>query len=117
MGNAFKFLIVILFCILGVAAITGTGGRYAGSSGQLAAFETQTSGRKLYNQYCARCHAADGRSQNPIGLKLDAPDITGGRSVESISHKVANGKGKMPAFKKRLSPQQISAVSMYVHSL
>jgi cytochrome c6 len=47
-------------------------------------------------------------------LKADALEKYGKKSVEAISLQVTKGKGAMPAFGKKLSPEEINLVANYV---
>jgi cytochrome c5 len=74
-------------------------------------------GAEIYAASCARCHGADGRGQTPKGRQTGAKDFTDpkwqaleDRGIRAIT----NGKGKMPAFKGTLSPEEIKAVWEHV---
>jgi mono/diheme cytochrome c family protein len=74
---------------------------------------------KLFGQYCARCHGADGAGSTPMGEALSAPDFTDsgwqkGKSQREMTNVVTNGKEGMPAFRKKLTRQQISSLVVYV---
>ena len=68
---------------------------------------------------CAACHGADGKGNQALG----APNLTDkvwlhGWGEEAITHIVNNGKQNvMPAFEKRLSPEQIHVLAAYVWNL
>jgi cytochrome c6 len=47
-------------------------------------------------------------------LKADALEKYGKNTVEAISLQVSRGKGAMPAFGKKLSPEEIDLVANYV---
>lgn len=69
---------------------------------------------RVYRLYCLGCHGADGkRGQGEMVLANgQTPDPAKIRSV------VENGRGKqMPAWKKRLTPEEITAVVEYVRAL
>lgn len=71
----------------------------------------------IYSQNCARCHGMDGRAQTPKGRKTEAVDFTSGDWTPDTTHDtrmVTRGKGSMPAFGKKLTPAQISAVVQYI---
>ena len=73
------------------------------------------SGAKVFNANCAACHAGGGNVLNGAKtLKQDALTANGKDTVEAIVTQVTNGKGAMPAFKSRLSEDQIQSVAMYV---
>lgn len=79
-------------------------------------------GRAVYANNCARCHGGDGTSQTTMGQMTEAPDLTDagwqrGKSASRMSASVANGRGQMPAFKKKLSRQEIAAAVAYIRTL
>ena len=72
---------------------------------------------EVFSANCAGCHINGGniirRGKN---LKQKALKKYGMDSITNISNLVTNGKGIMPAYKARLSEQQIIDVSAYVLS-
>ncbi|MEG4997168.1 cytochrome c6 PetJ [Microcoleus sp. B4-D4] len=78
--------------------------------------ETATAA-EVFSANCAGCHINGGniirRGKN---LKQKALKKYGMDSLDNISNLVTNGKGIMPAYKDRLSEQQIIDVSAYVLS-
>ncbi len=72
---------------------------------------------EVFSANCAGCHINGGniirRGKN---LKQKALKKYGMDSIANISNLVTNGKGIMPAYKARLSEQQIIDVSAYVLS-
>jgi mono/diheme cytochrome c family protein len=77
----------------------------SGSSGS-------SSGRQVFTRNCARCHGADANGNK-------GPALTG-RSLnqDEIEEMVGAGQPpRMPAFEKRLSSAEITAVAAYVRSL
>lgn len=74
-------------------------------------------GAEIYAASCARCHGADGRGQTPKGRQTGAKDFTNPQwqAIEARGIRaITNGKGKMPAFKNTLSPEEIKAVWEHV---
>jgi cytochrome c6 len=69
----------------------------------------------LYASKCAVCHGKDGKG-TPAGQKMGAPDLAKAAkgSEKEISGVIANGKGKMTAFKGKLSAEEIDALAKYV---
>lgn len=67
----------------------------------------------LYGAKCAVCHGKDGTG-SPAGKKLGAPDLAKSKDEAKIAAAIADGKGKMTAFKGKLSPEEIAAVAKYV---
>ncbi len=79
------------------------------------AFAEVSAGAKIFNNNCASCHA--GGSNRVVAaktLKADALAKYGKDTVEAIYLQVAKGKGAMPAFGKKLSPDEINLVASYV---
>ena len=82
-------------------------------------------GRTVFMQNCARCHGADGRAQTDLGQLYDAKDLTdaGWWRAEHITDRrlinsVTNGKkGGMPAYGKKLSRDDITAVVAFIKTL
>ncbi len=56
----------------------------------------RTSGKALYQTYCASCHRADLRGNPPEFPSLAG--IADRRSIDQISDKIRQGGGRMPAF-------------------
>ena|SRR2546421_2822693 len=75
-----------------------------------------------YSKSCATCHGKDGRSKTVKGKLKHARDLTDARwqtdaSDERIYNSITNGKGKMPAFKGKLTNEQIESLVSYVRGL
>src|SRR3954449_11989515 len=71
-------------------------------------------GGALYKAKCASCHGADGGGMTPMGKAMKLRDL---RSPEvkkltdaELTKVTADGRGKMPAYKGKLSDADISAV-------
>src|SRR5437764_15238917 len=79
-------------------------------------------GREVYTANCARCHGGDGMSHTSMGQMTEAPNLTDAawqsrRSPARMISSVTNGRGEMPAFKRKLSRQDIAAAVAYVRTL
>ena len=79
-------------------------------------------GRNVYTANCARCHGGDGMGKTMMGEMTLAPNLSvatwqSQRSTSRMVASVANGRGQMPAFKKKLSKGDIAAAVAYVRSL
>jgi cytochrome c553 len=74
-----------------------------------------TDGKDIFQQAgCTGCHTlADAGSTGTVGPNLD--DAKPPESL--VVDRVTNGKGAMPSFKGKLTPQQIQAVAKYVSSV
>ena len=69
-----------------------------------------------YTAKCAGCHGADG-SKSMMGAKpLSGSDVQG-MSDADLNASITNGKGKMPAYKGKLTDAQITDLVKYIHTL
>ena len=70
---------------------------------------------------CTACHGEDGSGQTPAGKAMKAADLRNEaiqkKSDAELTASIANGRGKMPAFKSSLSAQQIHDAVAYVRAL
>ena len=79
-------------------------------------------GAALYKQKaCAQCHGADGSGNTPVGKSLKARDLRSDdvqkQSDDELAAVIADGKGKMPAFKSSLSAEQVRELVTYIRTL
>ena len=103
-----KALTVLTLCIL-IAAPSA----FAGGGG--------SDGAALYKAKCAMCHGPDGAGQTTMGknLKLRAlgsAEVQKQTDAELVKW-IADGKGKMPAYKGKLTPADIDAVVAFIRTL
>ena len=74
-------------------------------------------GAALYKTKCASCHGPDGKG-SAMGKKMGSPELGTSKLDEAgVVKVVENGQGKMMAFKGKLTPEQIKAVSAHVKTL
>jgi mono/diheme cytochrome c family protein len=73
----------------------------------------------LWAQNCASCHGKDGSGATAMGKKLGVKDYTKdqGFSDTEATNAIKNGKGKMKAYKGKLSDADVKALVAYVRSL
>jgi cytochrome c6 len=91
------------------------------ASPALAQDSANGSGADTYKAKCAKCHGADGLSHTFAGkmtkaASLKSPMVTSATDADLIAA-VTNGKKKMPAFKKKLTDDQIKSVVAYIRTL
>jgi mono/diheme cytochrome c family protein len=116
----FISLVIILLALFPVDL---TVSRTTSPQGRPAARSRGTQVGDLYRNNCARCHAADGAGDTPLGHTYNTPDFTDpewwrkhsnltttGNLVSIVSH----GKGGMPAFEKKLTRTEIRRLVDYV---
>jgi cytochrome c6 len=79
------------------------------------------SGSDLFATKCAACHGKDGAGATPLGKTLKIRDLASAdvqkQSDKELSGIVSAGKGKMPAYKDKLTDAQISDLVKYIRSL
>jgi cytochrome c6 len=74
-------------------------------------------GSQVFSSNCAACHIGGGNVVNGAKtLKQSDLDKYGMASVEAITQQVTNGKAAMPAFRGRLTDEDIADVAAYVLS-
>ena len=120
MKQRFKSLIMSVV-VLGISAavlMIGVAKSRNASAPAVTAFDASS----IYNDKCASCHGRDGRARSLHAKHEHARDLTSGEWQESVSderiyNSISNGKGKMPAFKKKLSDSQIDELVNYVRRL
>ncbi len=76
----------------------------------------------LFKAKCATCHAADGSGNSATGKALSAPDLRSDdvqkQTDAQLIDSTTNGKGKkMPAYKGKLTDDQIKELVGYIREL
>ena len=75
----------------------------------------------LYKAKCAACHGADGKGDTAMGKKLGVRDFASPEvqkmSDDELTAVIADGKNKMPSYKKSLKAEQIKELVGYIRSL
>lgn len=76
---------------------------------------------ETYKSKCASCHGPDGSGQTAVGKSMKIRDL---RSPEvqkqtdtELEKIITDGKGKMPAYKAKLSVADISSLVAYVRGV
>ena len=78
--------------------------------------------KALFTKECATCHGKDGQAKTFKAKFNHARNLTDARwqaevTDERLFNSIHNGKGKMPAFGKKLSDNQINALVVFVRTL
>lgn len=76
----------------------------------------------VYKAKCAVCHAPDGSGNSVMGKKLGAKDLRSDevqkKSDAELNDVITNGMGKtMPAYKDKLTADQIKGLVVYIRDL
>jgi mono/diheme cytochrome c family protein len=112
--NKNAFVILVITAIASVFTIGATGVTPFAANARTAA--------ALYARNCASCHGRDGgaktlKARVNHARKLSEAEWQNRVSDERIFNSIINGKGKMPAYAKKLSEQEIDSLVTYVRSL
>lgn len=103
----------------GVVLVLGAATFAACSSGSSPAAPIDdpvlSQGQQIYTQNCASCHGANGGGG--YGKKLAGVVATNYPNIDDQIALITNGKGGMPAFGKKLTPEQLTAVSRYTREV
>jgi len=80
-----------------------------------------SAGENIFRAKCAVCHGVDGAGQTPNGKKFKVPNLRSEKiqrhDDEELLDVVTKGKGDMPPFGKKYSPDKLQQVVAYVRSL
>ena len=81
----------------------------------------QNDAEKIYKTNCVLCHAPGGSGSTPTGKALKAEDLRSDvvqkKTDAELTAAITNGKGKMPAFGKKLKPDDIAQLVAYIRAL
>ena len=113
--------VVVTGLVFGIFLATAAGALTAARAQKGGAAQVER-GSAVYSANCGRCHGADGQGRTRLAEIVDPPDMSDpawqkGRSNARMIASVANGRGQMPAYKKKLSKQDIAAAVAYVRTL
>ena len=77
-------------------------------------------GAALYKTKCAPCHSPDGSGTSPMGKKmgvldLGSPDVQKQSDAE-LAKITTDGKNKMPAFKGKLTDEEVAALVKHIRT-
>jgi mono/diheme cytochrome c family protein len=91
------------------------------SAGAPGARGDAAAGKDPYQKHCAMCHGADGKGDTPAGKSMKLRDL-GSDDVQKQTDAqlidiTVNGKNKMPAYKGKLTDQQIKDVVDFIRTM
>jgi mono/diheme cytochrome c family protein len=112
-----------LISFLSILMVTGCDVQRRQSDAQLGLNSQQSAGRRIYDQYCDRCHAPyssrarQGPSMQGV-FKTRYLSLSGlPANDERVSEIIRAGRGKMHGYSQVLSQQQIEDLLTYLHTL
>ena len=86
-----------------------------------APVRAQGDGAATYKAKCAACHSADGSGDSATGKAMKVRDLRSAdvqkQTDAQLTDIITNGKGKMPAYKGKLTDAQISDLVKYIRTL
>jgi len=78
-------------------------------------------GASLFKSKCAMCHGPDGSGQTPMGKSLKIRSLGSAevqkQSDAELTNIITNGRGKMLAYKGKLSAEEIKALVGTIRSM
>ena len=100
--------VVLVLSLVIVGALLLTLGMAAGEEGQ-----------PLYDKKCAMCHGKDGVAKKMGEGSANLNDLGWQEktTIEEIIEITAEGKGKMPKYKDKLSVEQMTFIAEYIMTL
>jgi mono/diheme cytochrome c family protein len=103
-----------LFAVISIVVLSFT---FVSAQAQTA----PSDGATLYKAKCSMCHGPDGAGKTPAGQKLNVRDLQSPevqkQSDSDLAQVIKQGKGKMPAFGKTLSDDQIKSLVAQIREL
>lgn len=113
-----KTLLVLIIIVFGMLMLTiSTKSNLAEAAMSPLIPPPPGDGASVYAMSCARCHGADGRAQTAKGKQTGAVDLTSDEwEPDDVrdTRIISKGKGKMPAFKRTLKPDEVNSVVAYI---
>ena len=108
-----------LGCILTLLCV---GRSVNATSPKSTALKTADGSAALFDKHCDSCHGKDGQAKTLKAKFNHARNLTDAKwqtevTDERLFNSISNGKGKMPAFGKKLSEAQINGLVAYVRGL
>jgi mono/diheme cytochrome c family protein len=106
-----------------LTALTGCDIQRRKSDAELGLNPQQVVGRRIYDNYCDRCHSPyssrgrQGPSMKGIFKRQYLPESGMPANDDRVSDIVRLGRNKMPAYGQVLNQQQINDLLAYLHTL
>jgi cytochrome c6 len=86
-----------------------------------APLHAQGDGAALFKTKCAACHGADGSGDTAMGKTLKIRDLRSAdvqkQTDAQLTEITTNGKGKMPAYKGKLTDEQLQQLVAVIRDL
>jgi mono/diheme cytochrome c family protein len=86
-----------------------------------AGVRAQSDASKVFKTNCSLCHGPDGSGDTPTGKALKAKDLRSDevqkQSDTELVAIISKGRGKMPAFGSKFSPDVINSLVAYIRQM
>jgi mono/diheme cytochrome c family protein len=118
-----RWIAAVLAAGLALAALAGCDVERRKSDAELGLNPQQASGRKIYDNYCDRCHRPDStKGKKGPGLKgvfqnKFLPQTGLPANDERVADIIRNGRPDMPGYSQVLSGQDMQDLLAYMHTL
>ena len=116
-------IVAIVAACLALAALTGCDVERRKSDAELGLNPQQSAGRKLYDNYCDRCHRPDStKGKKGPGLKgifqnKYLPQTGLPANDDRVTDIIRNGRPDMPGYSQVMSASDIQDLLAYLHTL
>ncbi|MFZ0284458.1 MAG: cytochrome c [Terriglobales bacterium] len=114
---------IFIFTIVLLTALTGCDVQRRKSDAELGLTPQQAAGRRLYDNYCDRCHAPysshgrQGPSMKGLFRHKYLPMSGMPANDDRVTDVIRLGRDKMPAYGQVLTQSQINDLLAYLHTL
>jgi mono/diheme cytochrome c family protein len=118
-----KSIVHILIPIVVIVSLGACDIERRRSDAELGLNAQQAAGRKIYDNYCDRCHAPyssrgrQGPSMKHVFKKQYLPMSGMPANDDRVTDVIKMGRNKMPGFSQELTQQQIDDLLAYLHTL
>ncbi len=112
-----------LAALLALAALAGCDAELRKTDAELGLNPQQSAGRKIYDNYCDRCHRPDStKGKKGPGLKgifqhQYLPHTGLPANDDRVTDIIRNGRPDMPGYSQALSAQNLQDLLAYMHTL
>jgi mono/diheme cytochrome c family protein len=113
----------LLFAAVLLVTLTSCDIQRRKSDAELGLTPQQAAGRRIYDNYCDRCHAPyssrgrQGPSMKGLFKKQYLPESGMPANDDRVTDVIRLGRDKMPAYGQVLTQQQITDLLAYLHTL
>ena len=123
LSRSYRLSLALAVGAMALIACSGCDVERRKSDAELGLNAQQAAGRKLYEQYCDRCHEPyssrdkKGRSLQGVFKKPFLSQSGMPANDERVSEMILTGRNMMPAFGQVMSQPQVQDLVAYLHTL